>query len=70
MGRMKELYIEMLEREMQEMSTEDYLALRHQQHIMETYEEERARLQSNQQADLGKTTEDSERDPVKGKKSS
>jgi hypothetical protein len=44
------------------MPLDEYLTLMHQQNIMETYEEERTRLQSDKQTDLGEITEDSRRE--------
>ena len=64
MGRMKELYIEMLEREMDQMSTMEYLEMVYHTDLAERYEEERARLQLDQQTDLGEITEDSEEESV------
>lgn len=59
---MKEIYMEMIQREMEQMPLDEYLTLMHQQNIMETYEEERTRLQSDKQTDLGEITEDSKRE--------
>lgn len=64
MGRMKELYIEMLEKEMDQMSTMEYLEMLYHRDLAERYEEERARLQLDQQTDLGEITEDSEEESV------
>jgi|DEB19_MinimDraft_3_1074340.scaffolds.fasta_scaffold485283_1 hypothetical protein len=64
MGRMKELYIEMLEKEMDQMSTMEYLEMVYHRDLAERYEEERARLQLDQQTDLGEITEDSEEESV------
>lgn len=64
MGRMKELYIEMLEKEMDQMSTMEYLEMVYYRDLAERYEEERARLQLDQQTDLGEITEDSEEESV------
>jgi hypothetical protein len=64
MGRMKELYIEMLEKEMDQMSTMEYLEMVYHTDLAERYEEERARLQLDQQTDLGEITEDSEEESV------
>ena len=52
----------MIQREMEQMPLDEYLTLMHQQNIMETYEEERTRLQSDKQTDLGEITEDSKRE--------
>ena len=52
----------MIQREMEQMPLDEYLTLMHQQNIMETYEEERTRLQSDKQTDLGEITEDSRRE--------
>ena len=65
MGRMKELYIEMLEREMDQMSTMEYLEMVYHTDLAERYEEERARLQLNKQTDLGETAKDSEGEPIR-----
>jgi hypothetical protein len=65
MGRMKELYIEMLEREMDQMSTMEYLEMVYHTDLAERYEEERARLQLDQQTDLGETAKDSEGEPIR-----
>lgn len=65
MGRMKELYIEMLEREMDQMSTMEYLEMVYHTDLVERYEEERARLQLDQQTDLGETAKDSEGEPIR-----
>jgi hypothetical protein len=64
MGRMKELYIEMLEKEMDQMSTMEYLEMVYHTDLAERYEEERARLQLDQQTDLGEITGDSEEESV------
>ena len=64
MGRMKELYIEMLEKEMDQMSTMEYLEMVYHRDLAERYEEERARLQLDQQTDLGEITGDSEEESV------
>ena len=37
---MKEIYMEMIQREMEQMPLDEYLTLMHQQNIMETYEED------------------------------
>jgi hypothetical protein len=65
MGRMKELYIEMLEREMGQMSTMEYLEMVYHTDLVERYEEERARLQLDQQENLGETAKDSEGESIR-----
>ena len=65
MGRMKELYIEMLEREMDQMSTMEYLEMVYHTDLVERYEEERARLQLDQQENLGETAKDSEGESIR-----
>jgi hypothetical protein len=72
MGRMKEIYMQIMHANNgipEEMTIEDFLKMRDLNiYHWKEYEraQERARLQLNQQANLGETTKDSEREPSRG----
>lgn len=72
MGRMKEIYMQIMHANNgipEEMTIEDFLKMRDLNiYHWQEYEraQERARLQSSKQENLGETTEDSEREPRRG----
>lgn len=74
MGRMKEVYMQILQANNgipEEMTIEDFLKMRELNiYHWQEYEraQERARLQLDQQANLGETTKNSEGEPVRGEK--
>ena len=76
MGRMKEVYMQILQANNgipEEMTIEDFLKMRELNiYHWQEYEraQERARLQLDQQANLGETTKDSEGEPVRGEENS